>query len=59
MAEEVHRAVVERLEPIKKSRNKARLVNRLLAFGRECAKLPTLDKRNPEAMLYDRRGLPK
>jgi len=59
MAEAVDRAVVERLERIKKSRNKARLVNRLLAIGHECAKLPALDKRTPEAILYDRRGLPK
>jgi len=59
MAEAVDRAVVERLERIRKKRNKARLVERLLEIGHECAKLPVLDKRSPEDMLYDRRGLPK
>jgi antitoxin VapB len=59
MAEAVDRAVVERLDRIRKKRNKAQLVQRLLEIGRECAKLPVLDKRSPEEMLYDRRGLPK
>lgn len=59
MAEAVNRAVVERLDRIRKKRNKAQLVERLLEIGHECAKLPVLDKRTPEDMLYDRRGLPK
>ncbi len=59
MAEAVDRAVLERLARIRKKRNKARLVARLLEIGHECATLPVLDKRSPEDMLYDRRGLPK
>jgi len=59
MTQAIDRAVVERLDRIKKKRNKAQLVERLLEIGRECAKLPVLDKRRPEDMLYDRRGLPK
>ena len=34
-------------------------MKRLLAIGRECARLPVLDKRSREEMLYDERGLPK
>ena len=55
----VDRAIAERLERICKKRNKASLVKRLLAIGRECARLPVLDKRSREEMLYDERGLPK
>jgi len=58
-SEAVDRAVREPLERIRNKRNKAHLVQRLLEIGHECAKLPCLDKRNPEAILYDRRGLPK
>ena len=31
----------------------------LLKIGRECAALPLLDRRSPEQMLCDDRGLPK
>jgi hypothetical protein len=37
----------------------ARLAERLLKLGRECARLPMLDKRTTEEMLYDENGLPK
>ena len=59
MTEAVDRAVSERLNRLKRKRNKAQLIERLLEIGRECAKLPLLDKRKPEDMLYNRRGLPK
>ena len=59
MTEAVDRAVAERLNRLKRKRNKAQLIERLLEIGRECARLPVLDKRRPEDMLYDRRGLPK
>jgi antitoxin VapB len=59
MAEAVNRAIAERLERIRKKRNKGPLVERLLEIGRECASLPVLDKRCPEEMLYDKRGLPR
>jgi antitoxin VapB len=59
MAEALDRAVLERLERISKKHNKAWRVERLLEIGRECAKLPRIDKRNPESILYDPNGLPK
>ncbi|MBM3775331.1 MAG: PSK operon transcription factor [Acidobacteria bacterium] len=59
MTEAVDRAIRERLERLHKRRNKAAVVERLLEIGRECAALPVLDRRRPEDMLYDKRGLPK
>jgi antitoxin VapB len=55
----VDRAIAERLHRVRKRRNKADLVKRLLKIGRECAALPVLDHRKPEDMLYDKNGLPK
>jgi antitoxin VapB len=55
----VDRAIAERLTRIRKRRNKADVVKRLLKIGRECAALPILDRRTPEDMLYDKSGLPK
>ena len=59
MTEAVNRAIAERLERLRKKRNKGALVERLLEIGRECANLPLLDKRSPEEMLYDKKGLPR
>ena len=59
MTEAVDRAIAERLERIRRTSNKPALVERLLEIGRECAALPVLDKRHPDDMLYDKRGLPK
>jgi antitoxin VapB len=59
MTEAVDRAIAERLERIRKRRNKAGLVERLLEIGHECAALPVLDKRSSEDMLFDKHGLPK
>lgn len=59
MTEAVDRAVAERLDRIHRRRNKAAVVERLLEIGHECAALPVLDKRPPEEMLYDKRGLPR
>ena len=59
MTEAVDRAIGERLERIRKTRNRGALAGRLLKIGRECARLPVLDKRSPEDMLYDDKGLPK
>lgn len=39
---------------MRKRRNKAALVERLLEIGHECAALPVLDARGPEEMLYDK-----
>jgi antitoxin VapB len=59
MTEAVDRAIVERLERIRKKRNRTALAERLLEIGRACSALPVLDKRSPESMLYDEQGLPK
>ena len=59
MTEAVDRAIAERLERVLRIRNRARLVERLLQIGHECAALPVLDNRRPEDVLYDERGLPK
>jgi antitoxin VapB len=59
MTQAVDRAIAERLERIRKTRNRTVLAERLLEIGRECASLPVLDARRPEEMLYDEHGLPK
>jgi len=59
MTEAVDRAVTERLERIRRRRNRKALLKKLLEIGCHCASLPVLDERSPEAMLYDERGLPK
>ena len=59
MSEAVNRAVAERLERFRRMRNREALAQRLLEIGRRCAALPLLDRRKPDDMLYDRRGLPK
>lgn len=59
MSEAVDRAVAERLERFRRMRNREALAQRLLEIGRRCAALPLLDRRKPDDMLYDQRGLPK
>jgi antitoxin VapB len=59
MTEAVDRAITERLERIRKKRNRKAVAEKLLAIGRACSALPVLDKRSPEEMLYDKHGLPK
>lgn len=59
MTQAVDRAIAERLERIRKRRNKTVLVARLHEIGRECASLPVLDRRSANQMLYDKHGLPK
>jgi len=59
MTEAVDRAINERLERVRKARNRGVLAGRLLEIGRQCARLPVLDERSPEEMLYDEKGLPK
>lgn len=59
MAEAVDRALVERLERIRRTRERKAVVEQILEIGRECAALPVLDHRSPEEMLYDENGLPK
>ncbi len=57
--EEPRRAIAERLKRSQTRRHRAGLVERMLKIGRECAALPVLDRRKPEAMLYDKDGLPQ
>jgi antitoxin VapB len=59
MTRAVDRAIVERLERIRKKRNRGALAERFLEIGHKCARLPVLDDRSPEEMLYDENGLPK
>jgi len=59
MTEAVDRAIAERLERIRRKRNRKALAEKLLEIGRHCSTLPVLDARSPEEMLYDERGLPK
>ncbi len=59
MTRAVDRAIGERLERIRKTRNRTALAERLLKIGRDCARLPVLDKRSADDMLFDEKGLPK
>ena len=59
IAEAVDRAVTERLERLRKRRNRKALAERLLNIGEQCSRLPVLDTRSPDEMLYDERGLPR
>jgi len=57
MTQAVDRAIAERLDRIRRGRNPAAFAERLLRIGRQCARMPVLDKRSPEEMLYDQHGL--
>ena len=59
IAEVVDRAVVERLERLRRRRNRKRVAEKLLKIGEQCSRLPVLDTRAPDEMLYDERGLPQ
>lgn len=59
MSEAVDRAVSERLERIRRKRNREVLAERLLEIGKHCAALPVMDGRSADDMLYDENGLPK
>ena len=57
--EAVTKALKHRLEQIKRRRARRRLADRLDEIAKHCAALPLLDRRSPEDMLYDERGLPR
>ena len=57
--EAVTKALKDRLEQVKRRRSKRRLADRLDEIAKHCASLPVLDRRSPEDMLYDERGLPR
>ena len=54
----VIKALRDRLEHLKQRRIRSRLANRLDEIAKHCASLPRLDRRIPEEILYDERGLP-
>jgi antitoxin VapB len=59
LADAVDRAVTERLERLRRRRNRKALAERLMKIGGACSRLPVLDSRAPEEMLYDQHGLPQ
>lgn len=59
IAEAVDRAVSERLERLRRQRNRKALAAKLLKLGDQCSRLPVVDKRSADEMLYDERGLPR
>lgn len=59
LAEAVDRAVTERLERLRRQRNRKALVAKLLKLGEQCSRLPVIDERSAEEMLYDENGLPR
>jgi len=59
IAEAVDRAVTERLDRLRRRRNRKALAERLLKLGDQCSRLPVIDNRSADEMLYDERGLPR
>jgi antitoxin VapB len=59
IAEAVDRAVTERLERLRRRRNRKAVAERLLKLGDQCSRLPVIDNRAADEMLYDERGLPR
>ena len=56
MTQAIDRAIAERLERIRRRRNRTALAERILQTGRECAALPVTDRRASEEALYNERG---
>ena len=59
VATDLDRAVTERLERLRRRRNRKALAQKLLKIGDQCSRLPAIDIRAPDEMLYDERGLPQ
>ena len=59
IAEAVDRAVTQRLERLRRQRNRKELAAKLLKLGQRCSRLPVIDERSAEEMLYDESGLPR
>jgi antitoxin VapB len=57
IAEAVDPAVTERLERLRRQRNRKELAAKLLKLGERCSRLPVIDERSAEEMLYDESGL--
>ncbi len=59
VVEELQRGVDrERKKPIKKQ-DSDRIFEQLMEIGRQASKLPILDPRHPDEIMYDENGLPK
>ena len=55
----VTEALKERLETLKRRRQRRSVADRLDEIAKHCAALPVLDKRSPDEILgYDEHGLP-
>jgi antitoxin VapB len=59
LAEAVDRAVSERLDRLRRQRNRKALAAKLVKLGEQCSRLPVMDKRSTDEMHYDERGLPR
>jgi antitoxin VapB len=58
--EAVTKAVRDRLERVKRGRQRRSLADELDAIGKQCAALPVLDSRASDEILgYDEHGLPR
>jgi antitoxin VapB len=58
--EAVTKAVRDRLERVKRGRQRRSLADELDAIGQQCAQLTVLDNRNPDEILgCDEHGLPR
>jgi antitoxin VapB len=58
--EAVSKAVRDRLERVRRGRQRRSLADDLDAIGTQCANLPVLDSRTPDEILgYDEHGVPR
>ncbi len=56
--EAVKKALIARLQSVKQQEEAPGLVEELNEIAEHCAKLPILDKRSADEILYDKNGLP-
>lgn len=56
--EALMKALKASLDQVKRRRRR-RLVERLDEIAEHCASLPVLERRSPDELLYDERGLPR
>lgn len=59
MTQAVTEALKERLERVRRRKEKSNMVRDLLAIADEIAKFPVVDDRDHAEMLYNERGLPR
>ena len=56
--EAVKKALAARLQKLKQQQDTQHLIEELNEIAEHCAKLPVLDNRSAEEILYDENGLP-